>query len=135
MRLFLSNSDAPPNPAIPPEILFAFLVILNSPVNKYLYKTPKHKSSYPFKTSSFFLPSRFKKRKSLAINKMAAPAESKQEDMFQSIGDRVNEVAGSGNGAEGDENFTVDEPQIVDNIGMFTITHTNLHRPSHQSSF
>lgn len=52
---------------------------------------------------------------------MAAPTEPKQEDMFQSIGDRVNEVAGSGSNAEGEETFTVDEPQIVDNIGMSAV--------------
>lgn len=49
---------------------------------------------------------------------MAAPTEPKQEDMFQSIGDRVNEVSNAGNNAE-EENFTVDEPQIVDNIGIY----------------
>lgn len=48
---------------------------------------------------------------------MAAPTEPKQADMFQSIGDRVNEVSSAGNNAE-EENFTVDEPQIVDNIGI-----------------
>lgn len=47
-----------------------------------------------------------------------ATAEPKQEDMFQSIGDRVNEVSSGGNNAEAEENFTVDEPQIVDNIGI-----------------
>jgi hypothetical protein len=53
---------------------------------------------------------------------MAPSAELKQEDMFQSIGNQVNAVASSGTSgeaAEGGENFTVDEPQVVDNIGMF----------------
>lgn len=49
---------------------------------------------------------------------MTTPAEPKQEDMFQSIGDRVNEVSSTGNNVE-EENFTVDEPQIVDNIGTY----------------
>lgn len=49
---------------------------------------------------------------------MTTPAEPKQEDMFQSIGDRVNEVSSAGNNVE-EENFTVDEPQIVDNIGTY----------------
>ncbi|KAH0612554.1 uncharacterized protein H6S33_008934 [Morchella sextelata] len=50
---------------------------------------------------------------------MAPSAELKQEDMFQSIGNQVNAVASSGasgEAAEGGENFTVDEPQVVDNI-------------------
>lgn len=50
---------------------------------------------------------------------MTTPAEPKKEDMFQSIGDRVNEVSSTGNNVE-EENFTVDEPQIVDNIGTYT---------------
>lgn len=53
---------------------------------------------------------------------MAAPAEPKQEDMFQSIGDRVNEVSSGGNNVEEEENFTVDEPQIVDNIGIYFLS-------------
>lgn len=50
---------------------------------------------------------------------MTAPAELKQGDMFQSIGDRVNEVSSGGNN---EENFTVDEPQIVDNIGIYVLS-------------
>lgn len=53
-------------------------------------------------------------------------AEPKKEDMFQSIGDHVQAVASSGVSGEGEENFTVDEPQIVDNIGMFALVSTLL---------
>lgn len=90
MRLFLSNSDAPP----PPE-------------------NPRKRSSLVNSNPSTYSP-----RSKSAI--MATPADPKQEDMFQSIGDRVNEVSSGGNNVEVEENFTVDEPQIVDNIGILT---------------
>lgn len=63
-----------------------------------------------------------KKPQMTAHNTMSAPVDRKeQEDMFRTIGDTVDAVSGGGAGADStaEERANIEDPQVIDHIGMF----------------
>ena len=54
-----------------------------------------------------------------AHDTMATPVDKKEtEDMFRSIGDTVDAMSGGGADSTAEERSNIEDPQIIDHIGM-----------------